>query len=356
MGIFLSHSDINVFSSLGAWGVSGFLILSGFLMMLNYYNKNRIKTYTVKDNILFAISKIKKLYLLHIIMMIVAILLEIHNIVNNGQIIKLGIKSILNIFCVQAFVSNSGYYFSLNAVAWYLSVCLFIYFMFPWILRFFEKQMSKKKAAYGLIMCVILQIGFPYLASVINISLLGDGFAKWIAYICPITRLIDFIIGSLLGYLYIIKKEDKNEGVKNSNYSLIGVFLIIGVCILFTLTNSTDSDLYHPELWWHYTVIFTVPNSIFIWSIALENNILNKILTSSPLVFVGNLSADAFLIHQIVIRVIRKGLEVFVGVGNYLIFYIFLVVISLVLSLFVSIIWTKKDLIIHSVKKFTRGN
>ena len=78
-------------------------------------------------------------------MMVVAIILEIPGIIKNGQYIKLGSKIILNIFCVQAFVTNSEYYFTLNAVAWYLSVCLLIYLCFPWILYIFEKHMSKTK-------------------------------------------------------------------------------------------------------------------------------------------------------------------------------------------------------------------
>ena len=73
LGIFLSHSDITAFSSGGAWGVSVFLILSGFLMYYSYYGDNRVQNLGLKYSIRFGISKIKKLYPLHIVTMISAL-------------------------------------------------------------------------------------------------------------------------------------------------------------------------------------------------------------------------------------------------------------------------------------------
>lgn len=37
VGVVLSHVPFTITGSLGAWGVSGFFILSGFLMTYNYY-------------------------------------------------------------------------------------------------------------------------------------------------------------------------------------------------------------------------------------------------------------------------------------------------------------------------------
>lgn len=39
IGIFLPHTDMAIFSSFWPWGVSIFIILSGFLMMINYNEK-----------------------------------------------------------------------------------------------------------------------------------------------------------------------------------------------------------------------------------------------------------------------------------------------------------------------------
>ena len=85
IGIFLSHSDVKALSSsgLGAWGVSVFLILSGFLMMVNYYHTDRFSICSVKDNLRFSLKKIMAIYPLHILMMLTALPFEIYAIATN---------------------------------------------------------------------------------------------------------------------------------------------------------------------------------------------------------------------------------------------------------------------------------
>lgn len=54
MGIFFSHLG---FAKLGAWSVSVFFILSGFVMYYSYVNKSL--SCSIKDNVLFAIKKVR---------------------------------------------------------------------------------------------------------------------------------------------------------------------------------------------------------------------------------------------------------------------------------------------------------
>ena len=60
LGVFLSHTGIKAFSASGAWGVSVFFILSGFLMTYNYYGKSRIRQIGIKDNLLFSFCMIRR--------------------------------------------------------------------------------------------------------------------------------------------------------------------------------------------------------------------------------------------------------------------------------------------------------
>lgn len=64
-GVFASHSGIKCFGGAGAWGVSVFLVLSGFIMTYSYYGSGRVELVSFRNNILFARDKIKRLYLLH---------------------------------------------------------------------------------------------------------------------------------------------------------------------------------------------------------------------------------------------------------------------------------------------------
>lgn len=303
MGIFLSHTGISLFSSLGPGGVSVFLILSGFLMTMNYFEKSRIEKYSMVDNIKFAWSKIKRLYPLHVVTMIIAIPLAVKGISTSG-IGSLLIKIALSITLLQSFVPDSAVYYSLNAVAWYLSVCKFIYFCFPWILRLCEKYNTRSFEGKGIVFIWLILVLISFLASKVDVSI-SDGFTKWFVYVFPMTRLIDFISGCFLGVMYIKRDAGsyKMTPIISKCIIYLSLILIIIACITFTVVNPDDLDLRHPELWWRYTVIFLIPNAMLIYMLALhEDNILTKVLSTKLLIWIGNLSGSAFLIHQLVLR------------------------------------------------------
>lgn len=74
LGVFLSHTGLKWFGAVGHWGVSVFLVLSGFLMFISYSGNDRIKRISLRDNIVFSWRKIKKLYPLHICTMVAMML------------------------------------------------------------------------------------------------------------------------------------------------------------------------------------------------------------------------------------------------------------------------------------------
>ncbi len=138
LGIFTSHCAA---TRLGAWGVSVFFVLSGFVMTYTYYNRELEKT--LKKCIQFSINKIKKLYPLHILMMLSALVFVVKELLTNFSIKSFVFvcgKVLLNVTLLQTWIPSSSVYFSLNGVAWYLSVCLFIYAVFPIIIRYVRKM------------------------------------------------------------------------------------------------------------------------------------------------------------------------------------------------------------------------
>lgn len=61
LGIFASHSGIQIFAANGAWGVSVLFILSGFLMFYSYFGTDRVSGCGFKYSIKFGVNKIKRL-------------------------------------------------------------------------------------------------------------------------------------------------------------------------------------------------------------------------------------------------------------------------------------------------------
>jgi peptidoglycan/LPS O-acetylase OafA/YrhL len=299
-GIFLSHTEYKMFSSLGSWGVSFFLILSGFLMIINYSNSGRLSRIGFRSNGIFALKKIGKLYPLHLLALLSAVALEM---LAGRNIKDILLKAVLNITMLEAFVPYQEIYYSLNAVSWYLSVILFIYFCFPWVLQACEQIKSKRAAVLGIFVLFAIQITVCFVADNIGVPEY-IGFSKWMIYICPPVRIIDFIIGCLFGFLYI--RTVPQAGNKRS-LQKVPVFIVYA-CITYTMVILYCSCVNNWDHWWSYTVVHTLSNGVMIYCISLVDkgaHLVTSFFSFKALVWLGNLSAFAFIIHQMVIRYIK---------------------------------------------------
>ena len=203
LGIFLFHSGVTAFSAGGVWGVSVFFILSGFLMFYSYSGTDKIKECGIIYNLKFGVNKIKKLYLLHIVTMILAMPWIVKAIIS-GDILTSVIKTVLNICLLQSWIPSADIYFSLNGVSWYLSVSLFLYAMFPFVLRQIEKYDRIQNAIAAILIIYFLQIMMFFAVYCVQTELFHDNaLAHWFVYVFPLSRLGDFVIGCNLGYVFL---------------------------------------------------------------------------------------------------------------------------------------------------------
>ncbi len=314
LGIFTSHSSIVAFSGGGAWGVSVFLILSGFLMFCSYGDTDRIKGNGIVYSIRFGIGKIKKLYPLHIVSMFLAmpyLFLEYKGYLGIGKIVNPTLKMFFNATLMQSWVPNRGFYFSLNAVSWYLSVSLFLYIMFPFILRLMKKYNGIKTAIVVMICTFALQIVMAYVSYRIQIDFIdNDNFIHWFTYIFPLSRLEDFVIGCNLGYIFMNMKNDVERSCKKYTLLEFGIIVLIilqlATYVLVVSIPSIDDPSISSENWWSLTCFWTITSCALIYVFAMNAGKISKILANKSLVFIGNMSANAFLIHQMVYRYLES--------------------------------------------------
>ena len=140
--IFLGHCGITFFT--GAFGVSIFIVLSGFCMALNYLPKADKISLSPVSNIKYALLKIKKLYGLQLVMLVAAFLLA--QMPTSAEAIK---RLVMDVLLVQSLSPNSADFFSYNGVAWYLSAYLFICIFSLYVIKLISKCKNKKMAAIG---------------------------------------------------------------------------------------------------------------------------------------------------------------------------------------------------------------
>lgn len=295
--IFLSHCGIGELAGLA---VTIFFVLSGFLMVYNYFFRDTVDC-SIKQNILFSYKKINKLFPLHLIMMLPVLALTLYSAIkddsfNMGFVLKQGAVLLSNILLIQSWIPIRDVYFGYNGVAWFLSVCTFLYFVFPFILKKMKSKWSCKKAIFAVIGCFAVQCIFSVFVSVVNCEWITV-HRVYLVYIFPLYRIFDFVIGCNLGYLFL-HTDCKNKSAK-ANFTILELlsFLIaFGIPVLVDLVGLG-------EVFWSAKDIPGVIILIFV--LGFNKGIVSQLLSTKAFVALGNISAYTFLIHQVVINLLQ---------------------------------------------------
>ena len=308
LGIFFAHSGF--FISWSSLGVSIFFVLSGYLM--TYSSEGKKIGASLSGNAKMAVSRIRSLYPLHIITMILAAVLAFIVILraqNPGKEIPALLGEILlNVFLLQSWFPDSRVNVSLNGVAWYLSVSVFLYFIFPWILLFIRK--CSKRAL--VILCVLI-LAVQLAGCIPFIHFLGNENPVyiWYMYCFPVFRAGDFFIGCCLGIIYKRRPFANARGAAAVNtpvlirYTAFEAAATILTTITYLWLSINHTNLF--QLAFHnQTTVFIPLAVLWIYLFAEKKGLITAVLSNRLLYRLGNISSYLFLIHFVVIRYFIK--------------------------------------------------
>ena len=287
LNVFLLHIGsyrITSFKNNAAWAVSFFFMISGFLYGYKLYSKN-IKLNETSD---FSLKKITKIYPLYLITLIIMLPFSgIFNINSVGQDLFLWIKIFLyNITLTQSFAFDTKISYAFNGVSWFLSDFIFFMIVTIPIMIILKKLIKNKKdAIFYLIITIIMS--FIYVEF---IYYLKEDVVIWI-YVFPLSRIFEYIAGLLLGIYFNIR------GIKEDNkykfiYTLVELIMII--LLILSLYLFPKIKMYN------LTSIWIIPNILIIGLFACEKGYISKFLGNKFFVHFGNLTFDAYLLHQVV--------------------------------------------------------
>ncbi len=283
--------------ALGPWGVSVFFILSGFVMTYSYWNRKPAAS--LRDSAVFAVKKIKRLYPLHLCMLAVgAVRLLLR---------KKGQKMILRRLLITVPLIQTWFpigYKAVNSVAWYLSVSLFLYFVFPFAYSFMKNE-NEGKAFLKIAGVFAAQMTAGYL-----LYKYTEADIKWVTYCHPLFRLGDFAAGGLLASVFMKHREPAcrdNAEMKGSGAAsgfapaLAGsvmeaaaASLCVFCCIFYTMLPQN-------LVWMKYTCLFMPANLFLIYVFALNRGLFSKLVSGKVMFWLADISTYAFLIHRLVI-------------------------------------------------------
>lgn len=278
--VFLSHlqgikSDNPIFNWFvrniffeGYIGVSFFFILSGFV--ISYSNDSKISKNKF-DTIRFYKARFFRLYPLYFLTMLICSL----SIANINWLTWL-----INIFAVQSFLPTINDHV-INAPSWSISNEFFFYFSFPFIFPFINKYK---------ITSVLLLISSSILLFSLSLKV-PDIYIKYVYYINPFSRLLDFSLGILLYHCYKYVNSESHKKLTASTWEYLAILLLI----VFFIPHNAIPRMYR------FSVYYWIPMSAIILIFALEKGRVSKLLQNKILVYLGEISFSFYMIHLFVI-------------------------------------------------------
>ena len=127
--------------------------------------------------------------------------------------------------------------------------------------------------------------------------------SQYLTYYFPPARLPEFIIGCNMGYLFGTEKK--------TSPGKINIISALAIAACFLSFFIYDNGFYFLSRdYFKFTALFLLPSSLLIYSVS-HNGYLSELLKKNFIVFIGNLSSYAFLIHFPVITFISYFFKVY---------------------------------------------
>ncbi len=186
--VVFSHSPYrNVFStSWGGFGVSIFIILSGFLTTLGY-TADTVRT--DMKIVPHTLKRIKSVYPVHFVMLLVLGALAIYGVIRGGEGPS-WIEIVLTLTMTKAFVPIKDYYYGFMSPTWYLTLVWFFALLTPLLLKLIKK--IKRHIPIVAALVILFRIVWRTVWH-------GHDNSLWITYVNPFFRVTDYFLGMLLG-------------------------------------------------------------------------------------------------------------------------------------------------------------
>ena len=313
---FLNQEPWGALLRAGDIAVSYFFTLSGFIMAIAYYSLVE-KGF---DKAKYVVARFARIYPLYLIALLLMIPLVMYT-GNNGKKALL-----LNLTLLQAWFP--GYALTFNSPGWAISVEVFFYVVYPFLLIF----LARRSVKYLLGVTGV----FWLFSQVLHIYLLNNRYQPYpspehdFVYYFPLFHLNAFLLGMAFGVIF---KRHRLRYEFKPWVTFCGVLIcLIGICVgimywheitgLLGLTMAPTNGALSPLF------------GLFIILLSLDTSVLSRILQHKTLVLLGEASYAIYILQEPISQIYYYRIAEWTGLSGNIHFYIFvglLIVISLVM-------------------------
>jgi len=313
-------------------GVSFFYVLSGFVMIIAYSNKNEIKFFEYIKN---RLARILPVYYLAILLMTLYL----------SKFDKPYLLSnlLLNLFTLQAWVPSKA--LTINFAGWSISVEMFFYVCFPFLFNYIYKfkksiditlseQLSNyksikfisaehnKKYILLVILALVYWIGTQFLFDTLSKSEFNKGFGTEsyeLLYYFPLMHLNEFILGNIGGLIFLIYFRHKK--INND--------IIILLFVIFSFIPYGYNTFLNP-----HNGLYSISFIILIIMLCINNGKIYKAFSHKSLVLLGEASYGIYILQVPVFLWSVYMLKNYNYSDPYLLFYLPLLILF-IFSIFI---------------------
>lgn len=270
---------------LGGMGVTFFFILSGFILSYNYAIK--FMDWSSKQLISMWISRVSRIYPVHILMFIFSLPLSYIYARDHSVI-----DTLSNIMLLQSWYPNGQGAFSYNGVSWTLSCELFFYLTLPFVLLACSRRALQTKTTLILIVMILIMFLIWLVSWSAGHDLVEYSFKWWFYVISPYLRWMDFLFGISLGYAFL--KVKSVRPTRPNMFSLIEILSLVSVVGFYFYFLYADLPFK-----WSYGAYFNPLFGVIIYIFAFQNGLISNILSTQPLTYLGRISFSIYMTHQV---------------------------------------------------------
>lgn len=273
-------------------GVSFFFILSGFILSYNYSEAHGVEW---KE---FYLNRFARLWPAHIAATVLWLLFG-YPVFDGIGTTAAFFATVTNITLTQSFIPASAFYSSLNPVAWSISVEVFFYLAFPFIVS--GGLASAARWLVGSLALLIVLMAVAVLLKLPNTTADPMGVsAASVIYTNPLARLFEFCLGCVAAFIF---KARKAQPYKTQTF--VEIAASCGVMLFMVLIASSKFrnlfPNYYPFRGWLIWSGSCVPMAALIYVMAIGGGKISKALSHRAIVYLGEISFSLYLVHLTVL-------------------------------------------------------
>ena len=267
-------------------GVAFFFIMSGFALGL-HHSVTSLCDFKFWQ---FMRDRFAKLYPLHVLITLAMV-----------YFVGVNWRLWANLLLVQNWFTSEETWFSYNGTSWFVSSLAFCYIFYS-IISYYSWKL-KPIVSYLIIAVAIACVAGLYWVTPNDVH-------QWMYYIAAPTRLIDFGLGVVLARTYNdCQIRIKNISRTSATTALFVAIVLVAIFIAWYHTSELSKAYWLSTVWY-------LPLGLLVLTMSVaeaRQSLVTHLLSWKPLVWLGGISFEMYLLQALVSNIVLKFEIMFTG-------------------------------------------